>query len=114
VTKYEPKRRANKAAQIVTSTDPLLIPGRRSISATRRLSFRNYAVGVYGGYHSALHVIHGLLPRDKRGRIHPQMQKQAETYTELSSQCGTGSHYFICLAINYLAVYGVVLISSCA
>lgn len=47
------------------------------------------------------------------GYIHRCRSKQ-ETYTELSSQCGTGSHYFICLAINYLAVYGVVLISSCA
>jgi hypothetical protein len=53
----------------------------------------------------ALNVFHGLLLRDKSGRIHPQIQKErSRDLQELDFQFGTRSHKFIYLTMNNLVL----------
>jgi hypothetical protein len=84
--------RRKRAAQIVTSTDPLHIPERRSVSGTRRPCRSVTTRLVYTAVITqALHVIHGVLLGTREEKyIHRYRGKEGTRYLqELGSHFGT-------------------------
>jgi hypothetical protein len=106
VERCEPKKRANRATDIVTSTDSTpLCPTQVRIrqAATYRSATAQWVYTV--AVTPALDVFHGLLLPDKRGRIHPQIQNEGSRDLQgLDFQFGTRSHKSTYLAVVALSV----------